>query len=225
MGGGPRTFPGGVSKWQWKRMMVKKREDREERRLEREREVYKMRQRAEVLAAHPELQQPWEKLATFPPPGISAQQHVTGLVNRFHKSSDAEDLWTQRDGPQQNHPKHATVEAMGGTNQRKPLLDAHTNAAMANSDAARQSPATRSRPRGARQHVEKVDTLKEKKDVSSIGKSMQDYLDSFETDPLGLAVDSGTSRSSKEKHRDPLGFAVDNKANTKKRGVGKRRAK
>eukprot|EP00250_Pteridium_aquilinum_P007689 c17358_g1_i1 orf=181-981(-) len=236
MGGGPRTFPGGVTKWQWKRMMVKKREEREQRQLAREKELYKMRQRAEVLATHPELQQPWEKLATFPPPGITAGQQLSGLVSRFERPTEAEDLWSQRDGPQQNPHEHVAgaVDAdtmmgiIGSANHRDLSLKAHMDESMANRGIALnkdQSPTMRSHSLAARRHVVNVNMPKKKKDVSAIGKSMQDYLDSFETDPLGLAVDSVTSTSPKERQRDPLGLAVERKTSVQKKGVRKHKVR
>ena len=59
-GGGPRTFPGGVSKWQWKRMQEKKERARERVRLAREREEFEERRRAQLRAIRgPE--RPWEE--------------------------------------------------------------------------------------------------------------------------------------------------------------------
>ncbi|KAF2288612.1 hypothetical protein GH714_009170 [Hevea brasiliensis] len=75
MGGGPRTYPGGVSKWQWKRMQAKKAKQLLKARLCRERQIYEMRKRAELKAAVSELERPWEKPGGF-------------------------DMWSERDGPQ-----------------------------------------------------------------------------------------------------------------------------
>lgn len=220
MGGGPRTFPGGVNKWQWKRMMVKRREEREVRRLEREKEVYTLRQRAEVLAAHPELEQPWEKLTTFPLPGTSPQQQLSRLVGRFQKPADAEDLWTQRDGPQQNH---STQVAGVHPNHQSPSHDGHTDATQ-ETDRKDHVPTMQSYPGGAGQHVAKVAAINRNKEAFPIGKSVQDYLDSFESDPLGLHVHNGTSRSTKERHRDPLGLvAGESNVGIKRRGLAKHR--
>ncbi|CAI0557144.1 unnamed protein product [Linum tenue] len=40
MGGGPRTFPGGLNKWQWKRLHEKKASEKEKRLLDQEKQLY-----------------------------------------------------------------------------------------------------------------------------------------------------------------------------------------
>lgn len=100
MGGGPRTFPGGVSKWQWKRAQKKKEKQNEKARLMREKQLYEDRRRAEVMAVSPVLEKPWERaspnaMAPFPP--LSPDARVKALADRFQKRG-AEDLWTGEDG-------------------------------------------------------------------------------------------------------------------------------
>ncbi|VVB16491.1 unnamed protein product [Arabis nemorensis] len=100
MGGGPRTFPGGVSKWQWKRMQAKKQKQLLKARLSRERQIYEMRKRAELKAAVAELERPWEPV--HKPPNlfsVCADEQVKVLADRFQKPGGF-DLWTDRDGPQ-----------------------------------------------------------------------------------------------------------------------------
>ncbi|XP_062003671.1 uncharacterized protein LOC133721155 [Rosa rugosa] len=100
MGGGPRTFPGGVSKWQWKRMQAKKAKQLLKARLCRERQIYEMRKRAELKAAVSELERPWE--AVEKPPNlfsVSADEQVKVLADRFQRPGGF-DLWTERDGPE-----------------------------------------------------------------------------------------------------------------------------
>ncbi|XP_010509261.1 PREDICTED: uncharacterized protein LOC104785699 [Camelina sativa] len=100
MGGGPRTFPGGVSKWQWKRMQAKKQKQLLKARLCRERQIYEMRKRAELKAAVAELERPWEPVQK--PPNlfsVCADEQVKVLADRFQKPGGF-DLWTDRDGPQ-----------------------------------------------------------------------------------------------------------------------------
>ncbi|KAG7574015.1 hypothetical protein ISN44_As09g022420 [Arabidopsis suecica] len=100
MGGGPRTFPGGVSKWQWKRMQAKKQKQLLKARLCRERQIYEMRKRAELKAAVAELERPWEPIQK--PPNlfsVCADEQVKVLADRFQKPGGF-DLWTDRDGPQ-----------------------------------------------------------------------------------------------------------------------------
>nr|POF01871.1 putative dead-box atp-dependent rna helicase 33 [Quercus suber] len=100
MGGGPRTYPGGVSKWQWKRMQAKKARQLLKARLARERNIYEMRKRAELKAAVSELERPWEVVDRAPNLlSIGADEQVKVLADRFQRPGGF-DLWTQRDGPQ-----------------------------------------------------------------------------------------------------------------------------
>ncbi|XP_075673083.1 uncharacterized protein LOC142642583 [Castanea sativa] len=100
MGGGPRTYPGGVSKWQWKRMQAKKASQLLKARLARERNIYEMRKRAELKAAVSELERPWEVVERAPNLlSVGADEQVKVLADRFQRPGGF-DLWTQRDGPQ-----------------------------------------------------------------------------------------------------------------------------
>ncbi|XP_006480901.1 uncharacterized protein LOC102619315 [Citrus sinensis] len=100
MGGGPRTYPGGVSKWQWKRMQAKKGKQLLKARLCRERHIYEMRKRAELKAAVSELERPWEAVEKAPNLfSVSADEQVKVLADRFQRPGGF-DLWTESDGPQ-----------------------------------------------------------------------------------------------------------------------------
>ncbi|KAJ7950646.1 DEAD-box ATP-dependent RNA helicase [Quillaja saponaria] len=100
MGGGPRTYPGGVSKWQWKRMQAKKGKQLLKARLCRERQIYEMRKRAELKAAVSELERPWEVVERAPNLfSVKADEQLKVLADRFQKPGGF-DLWSQRDGPQ-----------------------------------------------------------------------------------------------------------------------------
>ncbi|XP_071698575.1 uncharacterized protein [Rutidosis leptorrhynchoides] len=100
MGGGPRTYPGGVSKWQWKRMQQKKAKQLLRARLARERQIYEMRKRAELNAAVSELERPWEVVETAPKLfSTSADEQLKVLADRFQKPGGF-DLWSEKDGPQ-----------------------------------------------------------------------------------------------------------------------------
>ncbi|XP_039119307.1 uncharacterized protein LOC120255565 [Dioscorea cayenensis subsp. rotundata] len=100
MGGGPRTFPGGVSKWQWKRMQAKKAKQLLKARLCRERQLYEMRKRAELKAAVAELEKPWEVVERAPTLfSVKADEQVKALADRFQKPGGF-DMWTEKDGPQ-----------------------------------------------------------------------------------------------------------------------------
>ncbi|CAH2075734.1 unnamed protein product [Thlaspi arvense] len=48
MGGGPRTFPGGLNKWQWKRLHEKKAREKEKRLLDQEKQLYQARIRSQI---------------------------------------------------------------------------------------------------------------------------------------------------------------------------------
>ncbi|XP_030531984.1 uncharacterized protein LOC115742044 [Rhodamnia argentea] len=100
MGGGPRTFPGGVSKWQWKRMQKNKAKQLLKARLSRERQIYEMRKRAELKAAVSELERPWEAVEKAPRLfSVSADDQLKVLADRFQRPGGF-DMWTDRDGPQ-----------------------------------------------------------------------------------------------------------------------------
>ncbi|PON59936.1 hypothetical protein PanWU01x14_156550 [Parasponia andersonii] len=101
MGGGPRTYPGGVSKWQWKRMQAKKAKQLLKARLCRERQIYEMRKRAELKATVSELERPWEVVERpannlF---SVSADEQLKVLADRFQKPGGF-DMWSDKDGPQ-----------------------------------------------------------------------------------------------------------------------------
>uniref|UniRef100_A0A0E0K1A5 Uncharacterized protein n=1 Tax=Oryza punctata TaxID=4537 RepID=A0A0E0K1A5_ORYPU len=106
MGGGPRTFPGGVSKWQWKRMQARKAKQLLKARLARERQLYEMRKRAELRDAVAHHERPWdpdasESAATAAPNllSVAADDQMKALADRFHRPGGV-DLWNDRDGPQ-----------------------------------------------------------------------------------------------------------------------------
>ncbi|XP_054781362.1 putative DEAD-box ATP-dependent RNA helicase 33 [Prosopis cineraria] len=100
MGGGPRTYPGGVSKWQWKKMQAKKAKQLLKARLCRERQIYEMRKRAELKAAVSELERPWEVVERAPTLfSVKADEQLKVLADRFQKPGGF-DMWSERDGPQ-----------------------------------------------------------------------------------------------------------------------------
>ncbi|MED6179462.1 hypothetical protein PIB30_001226 [Stylosanthes scabra] len=100
MGGGPRTYPGGVSKWQWKRMQAAKAKQLLKARLCRERQVYEMRKRAELRAAVSDLERPWEPVQQAPSLfSVRADEQVKVLADRFQRPGGF-DLWSEKDGPQ-----------------------------------------------------------------------------------------------------------------------------
>ncbi|PIA45955.1 hypothetical protein AQUCO_01600302v1 [Aquilegia coerulea] len=104
MGGGPRTFPGGVSKWQWKRMQAKKQKQLLKARLCRERQIYEMRKRAELREAVSELEKPWEVVERAPTLfSIKADEQLKTLADRFQRPGGY-DLWSEKDGPQIFNP-------------------------------------------------------------------------------------------------------------------------
>ncbi|KAL8517442.1 hypothetical protein ACS0TY_015619 [Phlomoides rotata] len=111
MGGGPRTYPGGVSKWQWKRMQAKKSKQLLKARLARERQIYEMRKRAELKAAVSELERPWETVEK--PPNlfsVGADEQVKVLADRFQRAGGL-DLWSERDGPELFRPDNCLPSA------------------------------------------------------------------------------------------------------------------
>ncbi|KAM6587941.1 hypothetical protein CsatA_010546 [Cannabis sativa] len=99
MGGGPRTFPGGLNKWQWKRMHEKRAKEKEKSLLEQEKELYHARIRSQIRAKVTGKPDPFRKpLAESGHGPMSPNDHVKALADRFMKEG-AEDLWNERDGP------------------------------------------------------------------------------------------------------------------------------
>ncbi|GMP96221.1 hypothetical protein CsSME_00044958 [Camellia sinensis var. sinensis] len=97
MGGGPRTFPGGLNKWQWKRLHQKKAKDKEKKLLDQEKQLYQARVRSQIranLAGNPDNDS--QSDPNFSP--MTADDHLKALADRFMKAG-AEDLWNEADGP------------------------------------------------------------------------------------------------------------------------------
>lgn len=95
MGGGPRTFPGGLSKWQYKRMHEKLARQKQRGLLRHEKQLYLARLRSEIRASRLPAAGP------DPPPTegpTSSRAHIRALADRFRKPG-AEDLWNEDDGP------------------------------------------------------------------------------------------------------------------------------
>ncbi|OMO58695.1 hypothetical protein COLO4_34425 [Corchorus olitorius] len=96
MGGGPRTFPGGLNKWQWKRLHEKKAKEKERRLLDQEKQLYQARIRSQIRAKIAGNQDPSSNSTTHG--AMSPNDHVKALADRFMKEG-AEDLWNENDGP------------------------------------------------------------------------------------------------------------------------------
>lgn len=96
MGGGPRTFPGGLNKWQWKRMHEKKAREKEKRLLEQEKQLYEARMRSQIRAKLSQPDPSPQQQQQHSP--MSPQSHIKALADRFMKQG-AEDLWNEDDGP------------------------------------------------------------------------------------------------------------------------------
>jgi len=92
MGGGPRTFPGGLSKWQYKRMHEKLARQKQRGLLRHEKQLYLARLRSEIRASR----LPGASQADEGP--TSSRAHIRALADRFSKPG-AEDLWNEDDGP------------------------------------------------------------------------------------------------------------------------------
>ncbi|WVZ73054.1 hypothetical protein U9M48_021408 [Paspalum notatum var. saurae] len=91
MGGGPRTFPGGLSKWQYKRMHEKLARQKQRGLLRHEKQLYLARLRSEIRASRLPAAQPPEGPTT-------SRAHISALADRFRRPG-AEDLWNADDGP------------------------------------------------------------------------------------------------------------------------------
>ncbi|XP_061373739.1 probable DEAD-box ATP-dependent RNA helicase 48 [Gastrolobium bilobum] len=95
MGGGPRTFPGGVNKWKWKRMHEKRAKDKEQRLLDQEKQLYEARIRSHIRST---VSPPSSTAAAATHSPITPHDHIKSLANRF-MTEGAEDLWNNDDGP------------------------------------------------------------------------------------------------------------------------------
>lgn len=96
MGGGPRTFPGGVSKWKWKRMHEKRAKEKQRNLLEQEKQLYQARIRSHIRSTLSPSS--YSSSSTTHNP-ISPDQHIKALADRFMKDG-ALDLWNDLDGPE-----------------------------------------------------------------------------------------------------------------------------
>lgn len=95
MGGGPRTFPGGLNKWQYKRMHEKMARQKSGRLLQQEKEIYQARLRSEIRA-----KRDGKSSSDLADSGaaMTSKAQVKALADRFMKEG-AEDLWNEDDGP------------------------------------------------------------------------------------------------------------------------------
>ncbi|KFK40516.1 hypothetical protein AALP_AA2G006100 [Arabis alpina] len=98
MGGGPRTFPGGLNKWQWKRMHEKKAREKENKLLDQEKQLYESRIRSEIRSKMLGNTHNSSEKTTQSHGPVSSQEHIKSLADRFMKAG-AEDLWNEDDGP------------------------------------------------------------------------------------------------------------------------------
>ncbi|EXB37388.1 putative DEAD-box ATP-dependent RNA helicase 48 [Morus notabilis] len=126
MGGGPRTFPGGLNKWQWKRMHEKRARDKERSLLRQEMELYQARIRSQIRANVAGKPDPFTGTGTGP---MSPESHVKALADRFMKEG-AEDLWNERDGPiksppppKPNEPRRSVPKAESSFDLRNAFLE------------------------------------------------------------------------------------------------------
>ncbi|KAK8472735.1 hypothetical protein PHAVU_002G287400 [Phaseolus vulgaris] len=100
MGGGPRTFPGGVSKWKWKRMHEKLASDKQKRLIEQEKQLYEARIRSHIRST---LSPDHRSAAAATHRPFSPKDHVKALADRFVREG-AQDLWNASDGPLTSNP-------------------------------------------------------------------------------------------------------------------------
>jgi len=100
MGGGPRTFPGGVNKWKWKRMHEKLARDKQKRLIDQEKQLYEARIRSHIRSA---LSPDHRSAAAASHRPFSPNDHVKALADRFVKEG-AQDLWNSHDGPLTPNP-------------------------------------------------------------------------------------------------------------------------
>ncbi|XP_008246003.1 PREDICTED: probable DEAD-box ATP-dependent RNA helicase 48, partial [Prunus mume] len=104
MGGGPRTFPGGVTKWKWKRMHEKRAKEKEKCLLEQEKQLYEARLRSQIRAKVAGKPDPFSNQGSETGHNpMNPNEHLKALADRFMKEG-AEDLWNEKDGPIDDRP-------------------------------------------------------------------------------------------------------------------------
>ncbi|TVU27631.1 hypothetical protein EJB05_19126 [Eragrostis curvula] len=116
MGGGPRTFPGGLSKWGYKRMHEKLARRKQQGLLRHEKQLYLARLRSEIRASRLPAADSSAQPAEGP---TSSRAHIRALADRFRKPG-AEDLWNEDDGPLRRNKQPPNSIPPGG---RRQLLD------------------------------------------------------------------------------------------------------
>ncbi|CAN8240676.1 unnamed protein product [Cochlearia groenlandica] len=123
MGGGPRTFPGGLNKWQWKRMHDKKAIDKENKLLDHEKQLYESRIRSEIRSKMSRNSDSGDKPGQSHGP-ISPAEHIKSLADRFMKAG-AEDLWNQDDGPVMKSDQPSRLTRFSCSNSIDSSSDSH----------------------------------------------------------------------------------------------------
>ncbi|XWS48949.1 hypothetical protein CRYUN_Cryun13aG0121200 [Craigia yunnanensis] len=119
MGGGPRTFPGGLNKWQWKRLHEKKAKEKEKRLLDQEKELYQARIRSQIRAKLAGKADPSSNPTKYN--AMSPNDHIKALADRFMKEG-AEDLWNENDGPLKSEERERPRFIETTRNQRSGLI-------------------------------------------------------------------------------------------------------
>ncbi|XP_059640204.1 probable DEAD-box ATP-dependent RNA helicase 48 [Cornus florida] len=125
MGGGPRTFPGGLNKWQWKRLHEKKAREKEKKLIDQEKQLYQARVRSQIRAKV--AGQSDNNPRSDPNPSnyspMTSDDHIKALADRFMKEG-AEDLWNEADGPIKSPPSNQNNRSVGPpVDLRKPISD------------------------------------------------------------------------------------------------------
>ncbi|XVF51526.1 hypothetical protein PTKIN_Ptkin04bG0191800 [Pterospermum kingtungense] len=119
MGGGPRTFPGGLNKWQWKRLHEKKAKEKEKRLLDQEKQLYQARIRSQIRAKITGKDDPTSNTTKYN--AMSPNDHITALADRFMREG-AEDLWNENDGPLKSEERQRPRFTVTVRNQRSGLI-------------------------------------------------------------------------------------------------------
>ncbi|KAI4377872.1 hypothetical protein MLD38_015435 [Melastoma candidum] len=123
MGGGPRTFPGGLNKWQWKRLHEKKAREKQNRLLDHEKQIYQARIRSEIRSRlSPPAADRADGGANVTHEAMSSKEHLRVLADRFMKEG-AEDLWNEDDGPVSSSPPRRQLRIKQPVDIRKSGAD------------------------------------------------------------------------------------------------------
>ncbi|KAJ7531792.1 hypothetical protein O6H91_14G058700 [Diphasiastrum complanatum] len=105
MGGGPRTYPGGVTKWEWKRLNEQKKQQWEQAKRIRERQVFEQKQPLGLTAGGPKKEQDHRIPAWGLDPQMKAATEHSRIANG-HPEIDTQGFKFRKLGSEHSHRRY-----------------------------------------------------------------------------------------------------------------------